>query len=157
MGFLLIFIVMPIAAWVINMFVACYVIEKNCIGTKENPPPTVGQTLVKYIVVTAIIFAIYSVPLLLTGPMYGLRVLHVSMMDKLGPSTPIWICVALAIVFFIWEIYRHKSMPFAHLGSGAEEIGLGALAISVVVWTATLFIVVGYTFMHLVWNDVYYW
>ncbi|MBF7957966.1 hypothetical protein [Rahnella victoriana] len=157
MAILLFFFVIPIAAWVINLFVVCHVIEKNCKGTKENLPPTVGQTLVKYIVLTAIIFAIYSVPLLLLGPTYGSRVLHIAMMEKLGPSTPVWICAALAIVFFIWEIYRKKSMPFAHLGSGADEIGYAALAISVVVWTATLFIVVGYIFSHLIWNNVYYW
>ncbi|BCQ37370.1 hypothetical protein ERHA53_47130 (plasmid) [Erwinia rhapontici] len=154
MDIILVFFVIPIVAWIINMFAACHVIEKNCLARGESPPPTVGQTLAKYTVVTAIMVAVYSGILLLLGPGLGRALLM--MTAKLGPAAPIWICVAFAAVFFVWEIYRHKAIPHGHLLSGANEIGLGALAISVVVWTAAILAAVGYILKHVFWSNVYY-
>ena len=150
---LLCWFVIPILAWVINLFAACYVIEKNCLQRGDNPPPTVGQTLVKYIVLTAIMFAVYS-GFMLLGPTIGKAVIVLT--GKLGPTTPVWICGALAATFFVWEIYRHKSIPFAHLASGADEIGFGGLAISVIVWTVAILFTVSYIFRNYVWNNSFY-
>lgn len=141
--------VFPIAAWVINLFAASYVIEKNCLQREENPPPSVGQTIIKYIVLTAIIIAVYS-GLVLLAPDYGRSMLQLT--GRLGPTTPFWICGCLAATFFVWEIYRHKSIPHAHLAAAGAEIGFGGLAVAVTVWTVTMYFAISYIFRTYIWS-----
>lgn len=141
--------VIPIAAWVINLFAACHVIEKNCLQKGDNPPPSVGQTLIKYLVLTAIIIAVYS-GLVLFMPDIGRGVLVLT--GELGPTTPFWICGCLAATFFVWEIYRHKSIPHAHLAAAGEEIGFGGLAVAVTVWTVTMLFAISYIFRTYIWS-----
>lgn len=153
---ILFFAVIPIIVWVINMFAACHIIEKNCSRTVDNPPPSVGQAIIKYLILTAIIFAIYSTPLLLLSPLLKDPIFFIASIQHLGPTTPIWICVSLAAVFFIWEIYRHKSMEFAHLGSAVDQIGLFMLVASVVVWTGALLFAISYIFTKIIWYNPFY-
>lgn len=140
--------VFPIAAWVINLFAASYVIEKNCLQSEGNPSTSVGQALVKYIVLTAIIIVVYSVLVLLV-PFYGRGTLQLT--GELGPTTPFWICGCLAATFFVWEIYRHKSMADEHLAAAGEKIGFGGLAVSVTVWTVTMYFAISYIFRTFIW------